>query len=88
MLERLPDGIAEYAREETPDLDSINISEWSASELNVPPYPEVRIYKNVARKICSYAIEPGEVRLSITSKSTVGKSITGTSYSCAALGKN
>lgn len=88
MFARLPGGIAEYAREETPDLDSINISEWSATELNVPPYPEVRIYKNVAKKICSYATEPGEVRLSITSKSTIGKSITGTSYSCAALQKN
>jgi uncharacterized membrane protein YphA (DoxX/SURF4 family) len=85
MLDRLPDGIADYARVETPELDSIDISEWSAGELDVPPYPEVRIYKNVARKICGYATSPTEVRLSITSKSTIGKSITGTSYTCAAL---
>lgn len=85
MLDRLPDGIAFYARDETPDLDSIDISEWSAGELDVPPYPEVRIYKNIARKICSYAANPTDVRLGITSKSTIGKSITGTSYTCAAL---
>jgi uncharacterized membrane protein YphA (DoxX/SURF4 family) len=85
VFDRLPDGIGQYAREETPDIDSIDIAEWSANELNVPPYPEVRIYKNVARKICEYAQNPTEARLSITSKSAVGKSITGFSYTCAAL---
>lgn len=85
IFDRLPDGIAEYVRVETPELDSIDIGEWSANELNVPPYPEVRIYKNVARKICEYAESPTQVRLSIVSKSIIGKSITGTSYSCAAL---
>jgi uncharacterized membrane protein YphA (DoxX/SURF4 family) len=85
LFDRLPDGIQEYARVETPELDSIDIAEWSANELNVPPYPEVRIYKSVARKICQYAESPTEARLSITSKSTIGKSITGSSYTCAAL---
>jgi len=85
LFERLPDGISDYARVETPEINSIDISEWSAAELNVPPYPEVRIYKNVARKICQYAENPSDARLSITSKSTVGKSITGSSYTCAAL---
>jgi uncharacterized membrane protein YphA (DoxX/SURF4 family) len=87
LFERLPDGIGEYARVETPDIDSIDISEWSASELSVPPYPEVRIYKNVARRICEYAEDPTEARLSITSKSTIGKSITGSSYTCGVLKK-
>ena len=85
LFERLPDGIGEYARVETPQIDSIDIDEWSANELNVPPYPEVRIYKSVAKKICEYAGNPTEARLSITSKSTIGKSIVGSSYTCAAL---
>jgi hypothetical protein len=87
LFDRLPDGIAGYVRVETPEVDSIDIGEWSANELNVPPYPEVRIYKNVARKICSYAENPTEVRLSIMSKSTIGSRITGSSYTCAALKK-
>jgi hypothetical protein len=85
MFERLPDGIAGYARVETPELDSIDIGEWSAGELSVPPYPEVRIYKNVAKKVCGYAESPTDVRLTITAKSTVGSRITGTSYTCWAL---
>lgn len=87
LFDRLPGGIADYVRVETPEIDSIDIAEWSDGELNVPPYPEVRIYKNVARKICSYAASPTDVRLSITSKSTAGRSITGTSYTCGALEK-
>ncbi len=87
LFDRLPDGIGEYARVETPDIDSIDIAEWSADELNVPPYPEIRIYKSVARKICQYAENPSEARLSVTSKSRVGKQITGSSYTCAALNK-
>ena len=85
MLNRLPDEIADYAYVETPEIDSIDINEWSYGELNVPPYPEIRIYKNVGRKICEYAESPTDVRLSITSKSTVGRNITGTSYTCSAL---
>jgi uncharacterized membrane protein YphA (DoxX/SURF4 family) len=81
MFDRLPDGIADYARVQTPELDSIDLNEWSAAELNVPPYPEIRIYKNVARQLCAYT----DLRLSITAKSTIGKTITGTSYTCAAL---
>ncbi len=81
MFDRMPEGIADYARVETPELDSIDLNEWSATELNVPPYPEIRIYKNVARQLCAYT----DLRLSITAKSTIGKTITGTSYTCAAL---
>ena len=32
----------------------INVLEWSLDELNVPVYPEPRIYKNTARYICTY----------------------------------
>jgi hypothetical protein len=85
IFDRLPDGIAEYVRVETPELDSIDIGEWSANEMKVPPYPEIRIYKNVARKICEYAQTPADVRLSIMSKSTIGTTISGMSYGCAAL---
>jgi hypothetical protein len=26
--------------------------EWSLAELNVPPYPETRVYRQVARQLC------------------------------------
>jgi hypothetical protein len=87
LADRLPREIIDYVRIETPELDSIDISEWSAGELHVPPYPELRIYKSIARKMCGYTTDPTEVRLSITTKSTVGHNITGSSFSCTALNR-
>ncbi|HEY0320068.1 MAG TPA: hypothetical protein VGC66_03780 [Pyrinomonadaceae bacterium] len=37
--------------------------EWSMTELNVPPYPETRVYRQLAREVCRYAEEPQEVEL-------------------------
>jgi hypothetical protein len=37
--------------------------EWSLAELNVPPYPEVRVYRQLARKLCAYAEDPQEIEL-------------------------
>jgi hypothetical protein len=85
LFAKLPSGIARYARVETPEVRSIDIADWSADELKVPPYPEVRIYKSVARSICRYADTPSDARLSVVSKSTVGSRVTGSSYTCAAL---
>ncbi len=83
-LDKFPARIAGYARKETPEIDSIDIAEWSWTELNVPPYPEVRVFKNIARNLCGYA----DLTLSIKGKVTLGsKGITTTSYTCAALKK-
>jgi len=85
LVRKLPPGIAAEAHMETPDIASINIHDWSVHELNVPPYAEVRIFKSVARAICGYAENPSDARLSVLRKSTVGKSITSTSFTCASL---
>lgn len=39
--------------------------EWSLNDLNVPPYPEVRVYKQLARQLCVYANDPREIELII-----------------------
>ncbi|HKV42701.1 MAG TPA: hypothetical protein VJX67_26105, partial [Blastocatellia bacterium] len=37
--------------------------EWAIAELNVPPYPEPRIFKRLATSVCKYADDPKEVEL-------------------------
>jgi uncharacterized membrane protein YphA (DoxX/SURF4 family) len=37
--------------------------EWSMAELNVPPYPEARIYEALTRRLCRYAEDSREVEL-------------------------
>jgi len=82
LLDKFPDGVQDYARVETPEIDSIDVSEWSSGELNVPPYPEERVYKDIARHLCEYA----DVTLSIKGKALVNsKSITTKSFTCASL---
>ena len=37
--------------------------EWSLAELNVPPYPEVRVYRQLARQVCVYGEDQNEIEL-------------------------
>jgi hypothetical protein len=39
------------------------LHEWSMAELNVPPYPEVRAYRQLTRRLCSYADDSREIEL-------------------------
>jgi hypothetical protein len=59
----LPDGIRQYVQSEAPDDNWLDPSDWTYGELNVPPYSEVRVYKNVARTVCRYARDPQAVVL-------------------------
>ena len=68
VFDRLPDKIEDYVTEEGPNLNRLSILDWSYGEMNVPAYPETRIYKNVARKICSYALNDPSVELVVQEK--------------------
>jgi hypothetical protein len=65
---RLPDPIQEYVTVEDSKADELSITDWSWGELNVPPYREPRIYKNITRSICTYLNADDQVRLVITAK--------------------
>jgi hypothetical protein len=56
VFARLPHAIENYVYEDGPNRNSLSLYEWSLGEMNVPSYPEIRIYKNVARRICGYAL--------------------------------
>jgi uncharacterized membrane protein YphA (DoxX/SURF4 family) len=47
---------------------TLDIFAWSMEELNVPPYPETRIYKSVASHVCAQAHRPSEVSLVVVNK--------------------
>ena len=46
----------------------LDINRWSFAELNVPVYPEPRVYRRVAAQVCDYAGNSAEVRLRIKQK--------------------
>ena len=45
--------------------------EWSMAELNVPPYPETRVYRKLTRHLCRYAEDPREVELILKEKPAI-----------------
>ncbi len=65
VIARLPTEIQVLIRGHSEARNVLSISRWSFKELNVPPYPEHRIFKNVARTICTHAGNTAEVILSI-----------------------
>jgi hypothetical protein len=85
--QRMPPAIQTYVqlsrRTNTPQ---INPTRWSLLELNVPSYPERRIFINVTRKICTYAEQPFDVTLTVYNKpNRWNGSRKSRSYNCAEL---
>jgi hypothetical protein len=86
---RLPANVQEFVNEEDPQdpsrPDSLAVSDWSWGELNVPPYPELRIFKNIGRQICRQASQPSDVNLVIRGKTTWFLRAQQSVYDCATL---
>jgi uncharacterized membrane protein YphA (DoxX/SURF4 family) len=68
VIARLPAAARPHVWQETRPF-FLDINRWSYGELNVPLYPEPRIYKNIAKQICAYAgTYSSDVRLRIKLK--------------------
>jgi hypothetical protein len=82
---RLPDTILDYVYEDGPDRNRLNINEWSLGEMNVPSYPELRIYKNVAKRICGYDADGTGVELVVQGKLALVNGNLRSVYHCSGL---
>jgi hypothetical protein len=80
VYDKLPESLQDYVTDEGPDRDGLNIGEWSFGELNVPAYPERRVYLQVQRSLCRY----GDVELVIEGKRTMFGGLRKTTFTCAA----
>jgi len=82
VVERLPAAVAQHVDEQR----LLWPMDWSFAEMNVPVYPEPRVFKAVARAICEYGREPDDVFLVLASRPEI---LTGTrevsSFRCADL---
>jgi hypothetical protein len=54
----LPPTMSAYLVHTAENTNVINVERWSIEDLNVTPYPEVRVYKKIARDICQYLRNP------------------------------
>lgn len=86
LAERLWKKIQRYVYPTAqPGMKTLNMWEWWMNELNVPLNPEPRIYKNVARDICSHAREPSDGKLVIFKHRVLFSADTQASYDCSDL---
>jgi uncharacterized membrane protein YphA (DoxX/SURF4 family) len=52
----------------------LEINRWAMLELNTPPYPELRVYKAVARKLRDAGVPADEMLLYVSRRTGVGRS--------------
>ncbi len=61
----LPPGVTHYLVHTSDDTNVINLAQWAIEDLHVTAYPETRVFKAVARQVCSHLKDPTQLVLLI-----------------------
>jgi hypothetical protein len=86
LKDRLPKEIvAHIYSSNKPGTSILILRDWSMTELNAGIYPEPRIYKSLARYICTYAHDPSEMKLWIKQANVLFSPDKQVSYDCPSL---
>lgn len=85
LKERLPTEIQRYTARINGDRYMLDLLHWSLDELNVPPYPETRIYKGIVRNLCKYTVNSGDIVLVVNGKPTLFNQDRQSTYNCSDL---
>jgi hypothetical protein len=83
-MDILPSAIRNYFTPSSTTTYVADISTWSMQELHVPSYPEKRIFKNVAKKICTVTNNSVTTRLHIQ-EYRMFNSVRNQVYTCSQL---
>ena len=59
----LPAAIGSRLVRTSPDTNVLNLQRWAIEDLNVTPYPETRVYKAIAKSVCSSLRDPAQLVL-------------------------
>lgn len=80
----LPDALAARFVRTSPDTHVLKIQRWAIEDLNVTPYPETRVYRQIARAVCEQSRRPAQFVL-LVSEQRLFASRPETGYRCAEL---
>jgi hypothetical protein len=64
----LPERLKAFLVHTSDDTNVLNIERWSIEDLNVTPYPEVRVYKKVANDVCQHLHNSADLVLLLREK--------------------
>jgi hypothetical protein len=85
VAKHLPDEVTGDLGEAADGSLQLLVNDWSFDELNVPAYPELRIFKSAARKLCEFAAKPSDVRLEVKGKAVLANHVAPVVLTCGAL---
>ncbi len=68
---RLPGYLQEYVTHLPGNNNRLNIRDWAMGELNVPGYPESRVYRRIGAEVCRLSDNSTEMALYINEKTTL-----------------
>jgi hypothetical protein len=61
----LPASIADHAVRSSENTHVLNVQRWAIEDLNVMPYPETRVYRAIAKHVCSNLRDPSQLVLTV-----------------------
>ena len=59
----LPPVVASRLVRTSPNTNVLNLQRWAIEDLNVTPYPETRVYKAIAGRVCHDMGDPSQLVL-------------------------
>jgi len=70
VKDQLPGRVQRYVQVLPAATYMLDVGKWSLGELNVPPYPAMRVYRAVGAQICKYADNSPDILLLTQDKDT------------------
>lgn len=61
----LPQTIQRYLVHTSPDTNVLNLQRWAIEDLNVSPYPETRVFKQIAKSVCNRLADRSQLVLNV-----------------------
>lgn len=71
VRDHLPGRVRNYTQRLSSGLYGLDVEKWALGELNVPPYPAMRVYRAVGAEVCKYANNSPDVALLMRDKDTL-----------------
>ncbi len=71
VKDRLPSVVKRYVRTEVTGQKTLEFTQWSADELRAALYPEERVFKSIAKSLCKFSSEEGDMTLYVSKKMTL-----------------
>lgn len=79
VMDRLPMALHQYVWSDVQPM-FLDTTLWAYGELNVPVYPEPRVFRRITEQVCTYAERPEDVQLGLREKPNLFTGVRATRY--------